>query len=89
MMGAVISVEENGLYKIGTNSGVLNQLYSRNQFQPCLEKFVHLKDIPSKSISLREAARTTSNGTGQGFLNVPATTIRDVKIVGASVSKQM
>ena len=67
VMGIVLDAEPNGLYKVGTKSGILQQKYSRNQFQPCRQKFISTDDVPTNCISLREAARVTSNGTGQGF----------------------
>ena len=49
------------LWKLGCMSGVLDQWYSRNQFQPTLEKFMNMDDVPmDKEISLRAAARLES-----------------------------
>lgn len=66
----VLTVEENGVYKLGTKHGLLNSHYARNQFTPCLEKFLDIKDLETdKEISLREAARYQSVGTGQGIFH--------------------
>lgn len=58
---------KDNFYEIGTTEGKLQQLYSRNQFTICKEKFVHIEDVPANSISLREAARSFSNLGGQGY----------------------
>lgn len=66
--GIITNVAENGLYTIGTVHGVLKQLYSRNQFILCTESFMKIDEVKmNKEISLREAARLSSIGTGQGF----------------------
>ncbi len=68
LKAVVLSAEENGLYRIGTRHGTLHQLYSRNQFIPCVESFMGLDEVvKDKEVSLREAARLDSIGTGQGF----------------------
>ncbi|OWR48203.1 KRAB-A domain-containing protein 2 [Danaus plexippus plexippus] len=62
-----MSVTDHNLYKLGTKYGVLNQLYSRNEFTVCEEKFVNIDEVPSRTCSLRECARKDSNLGGQGF----------------------
>ena len=62
------------LWKLGCKSGVLDQWYSRNQFQPTLEKFMSMDDVPmDKEISLRSAARLESIGGGQGIFKCNCT----------------
>ena len=61
-------VSEQGLYKLGTKSGIISQLYARNQFQPCSEQFICISDVPDTMISLRSSAIAQSKGSGQGFL---------------------
>ena len=57
------------MWKIGCKSGVLDQWYSRNQFQPTLEKFMNVEDVDTeKEVSLRAAARAESIGGGQEYL---------------------
>ena len=65
----VVEKHKDGhLWKLGTKSGVLDQWYSRNQFQPTLEKFLSIEEIPmDKEISLRAAARSESVTGGQGY----------------------
>ena len=61
-------------WKLGTKSGVLDQWYSRNQFQPTLEKFMSVEDVPlDKEISLRAAARAESVSGGQGYFRCNCT----------------
>ena len=56
------------LWKLGLMSGILDQWYSRNQFQPTLEKFLSVEDVNLESeISLRAAARAESIGGCQGY----------------------
>ncbi|PZC74411.1 hypothetical protein B5X24_HaOG207888 [Helicoverpa armigera] len=46
MLAKVIALTANNLYKLGTEQGVLNQLYSRNQFTVCKERFMSPEDVP-------------------------------------------
>ena len=62
------------LWKLGCSSGVLDQWYSRNQFQPTLEKFMSKDDVPmEQEISLRSAARQESISGGQGYFRCNCT----------------
>ena len=46
------------LCKLGCKIGILDQLYSRNQFQPTLDKFMCIEDINlDQEVSLRSVAR--------------------------------
>ena len=55
-------------------SGVLDQWYSRNQFQPTVEKFMNIADVPVEiEVSLRTAARQESIGGGQGYFRCNCT----------------
>ncbi|KAI6648407.1 hypothetical protein LOD99_14085 [Oopsacas minuta] len=66
----VVAVEHNGTYKLGTKYGQLNSHYTRNQFTPCLDKFLEINDVQTgKEISLRQVARNESVGTGQGMFH--------------------
>jgi hypothetical protein len=66
LLGVILS-EENTFYKIGTQSGTLKSCYSRNQFSHCEQNFLDVSQVPDEVITLREAARKASSGTGQGF----------------------
>ena len=60
---------DNGVYRLGTCNGILDQLYTRNQFKPCVEKFMDIEDVPKdKTICVRSAAKQASSGNGQGML---------------------
>ena len=65
----VLEQHPNGhLWKLGCESGVLDQWYSRNQFQPTTTKFMTVSEVPlEKEISLRAAAKAESISGGQGF----------------------
>ena len=77
-----MEVDDSGNYKLGTELGALSQMYVRSQFEPAVEKF----NVPNQTISLREAARGSSIGLGQGFLNAPVQQV--VVANAANVSKQ-
>ena len=68
-MKAVVleSHPDGNLWKLGCKAGVLDQWYSRNQFQPTLEKFMTISDVVlSKKVSLRSTAKQERIGGGQG-----------------------
>lgn len=72
---AVVLSIEDGFYKLGTSHGKLSQLYARNQFSPCIETFLTIEEVQQeKEITIREAARLDSVGTGQGFFKCTCTT---------------
>ena len=90
LKAVVLEMHSNGhLWKLGCKSGVLDQWYSRNQFQPTLEKFLTVQDVPmEKEVSLRMAARLESIGGGQGFFKCNCTgncTTKRCKCFKASV----
>ena len=64
LKGIILEMHPNGsMWKIGCKSGVLDQWYSRNQFQPTLEKFMNVEDVDiEKEVSIR----AESIGGGQG-----------------------
>ncbi|KAI1709052.1 hypothetical protein DdX_11449 [Ditylenchus destructor] len=55
-----------GMHKIGTEHGVLNNLYAANCVTPCREAFLSVENVPDKTVSLRTAANSSAMGTGQG-----------------------
>ena len=70
----VLEVNDGGLYKLGCRSGILDSLYSRNQFSPTLESFLTLDDVNTERIiPLRTAAGEESMGGGQGFFKCSCT----------------
>lgn len=67
ILGVVMETSE-GFFKIGTPDGILNQLYSRNQFTICQEKLIDVASIPTIQLPLRTIATAQSLGTGQGMV---------------------
>ena len=73
-LGLTISHPEGHLWKLGCQTGVLDQWYSRNQFQSTLEKFMSVLDVALEiEVSLRSAAKQESKGGGQGFFKFNCT----------------
>uniref|UniRef100_A0A8D8Q4X0 KRAB-A domain-containing protein 2 n=1 Tax=Cacopsylla melanoneura TaxID=428564 RepID=A0A8D8Q4X0_9HEMI len=64
---AVIIKKEDELYQLGTKLGIINSLYSRNQFTVCSEIFISLEDVKPEEISLRSVVSKQSLVGGQGF----------------------
>ena len=65
----VTGKEAGGLYKLGTQHGLLKQLYTRNQFNLREEKFLQINDVSQEQeTTLREVARAESMDSGQGYL---------------------
>ncbi|XP_045511256.1 KRAB-A domain-containing protein 2-like [Colias croceus] len=67
IMAVIISQETEGMYKLGTKHGILNQLYTRNQFTVCKETFIKTDIIPQHEVTIRECAKKESHLGGQGF----------------------
>ena len=59
---------EKDLYRIAVKAGILKGLYSRNQFDLCLQRLLSLDDVSQdSSVSLRSAVIAQSASGGQGF----------------------
>lgn len=56
IIAVITSVENVSLYKLGTKHGIVNQMYSRNEFTICKEKIISINDVPDITIALRECA---------------------------------
>ncbi|GFU60597.1 uncharacterized protein NPIL_657201 [Nephila pilipes] len=68
LLAVILEVQnEEEFYQLGTKQGRLSQLYTRNQFTICEEKFILLDDVPDLAISLRVCVRKTSLSGGQGY----------------------
>ncbi|KAK4875911.1 hypothetical protein RN001_012333 [Aquatica leii] len=67
VLAVVLSVNESGLYKLGTKEGVLERIYSRNEFTFADSNFIAESDILSLSLTLRKAL-ALSSGSKQGFV---------------------
>ena len=60
--GVILEIRDDGMYRIGTVSGVLDSMYMASQFQPSMSKFITPEDVPDKQVSLREAILHSSFG---------------------------
>lgn len=71
LMGVVMEVN-NGFYKVGTKNGVLPQLFTRNQLEPCENQFIELENVPEAETSFRAAvgAESVTGTQGGSFLGV-------------------
>ncbi|CAG4991245.1 unnamed protein product [Parnassius apollo] len=67
IIGVVLAKTDDELYQIGTNNGMIKQLYSRSQINVCPRVVLDVKNVPSTEIALRSVANLKSIGTGQGF----------------------
>lgn len=67
ILAVVMTVSDNELYRLGCKSGILQGLYSKNQFTLCTETFLNIKNVPPNDISVRSANKQTSLVGGQGF----------------------
>lgn len=68
IMACVTDVDPNGLYRLGTPNGTINQMYARSKFTLCKEKIISQDKVTDNQISLRSLATFQSTGTGQGFV---------------------
>ncbi len=66
---AVVLDEDNGLYRLGTSQGQLQQLFTRNQFEPMKSNFLKLSQVPDTPTTIRSTATAASNSGGQGFFH--------------------
>jgi hypothetical protein len=67
MFGIVLAVEE-GFYKIGTKSGILSQLFTRNQFELCENSFLSADEVLQQEKRFRSAVGGDSLVGKQGSL---------------------
>lgn len=68
VLAVVLDVTEDGLYRLGTQGGVISQLYRRSQFSTCPVDLLDAKTVPRENkISLCSAATAQSVAHGQGF----------------------
>ena len=59
LKGIGLETDQSSLYKLDREIGILNSMYSCQQFAPAVDKFM--------VVSLRETARTLSIGLAQDF----------------------
>lgn len=67
LLAVVMIVNDKELYRLGCKSGILQGLYSKNQFTVCTENFLSINEVPPIEISVRSANKQTSLVGGQGF----------------------
>ena len=68
IFGVIVEVDlTKDLYKIGTKDGILNSLYTRNQFTLCTEGTNNISDVSSIDILLKVCAGKASPFDGQGY----------------------
>ncbi|XP_050303513.1 SCAN domain-containing protein 3-like [Anthonomus grandis grandis] len=67
VLAVVLSINDSGLYQLGTKDGTLQSLYSRNEFTLADSDFIDISTVPSTSVSLRTASGLAS-GSKQGFI---------------------
>jgi hypothetical protein len=67
VLAFVVDVNSSGLHLMGTKEGLLEQLYTRNEFSTA-DNFIEEHDVPSSSLSLRSASMITS-GSKQGLVS--------------------
>lgn len=71
---AVVMSVEGGFYKLGTEHGVLKQLYARSEFSILHEKLLLLSSVGTEEKSLRTIASSQSLTGGQGYTRCNCTT---------------
>ena len=65
ILAIVLDVVDNEYYKLTTKNGVINQLYTRNQFSICKENLILITDVQmDQQISLRQASASNSSTGG-------------------------
>ncbi|KAL4083366.1 hypothetical protein QTP88_028690 [Uroleucon formosanum] len=70
LLAVVVEIINEEFYGLGSKAGILNQLFTRNQFTLCEEKFISISDVPNTTTSIRQAVAQLSLSGGQGFLRL-------------------
>ncbi|KAI4496192.1 hypothetical protein M0804_000002 [Polistes exclamans] len=65
ILAVVMSVTENGFYRLGTSEGILKQEYARSHFTLCSKNLLRIEDIPDQKISLPSVTIDQSSGSSQ------------------------
>ena len=69
VLAIVSEINNDGLYKLSTENGPLDRLFSRNELLQADSQFMSQSNNNNiKKIPLRTAANMSSKGSGQGFL---------------------
>ena len=63
----VLEVLDNGLYRLGCKSGILENCYNATELLPLgLVRFPELNEVPSDSVSVHQAAQLQASSTVTG-----------------------
>lgn len=62
-----MSLTEDGLYRIVSPEGILNQVYMRSQFTLCPKNLLRIEHIPDNETPLLSVAIAQFSRSGQGF----------------------
>ena len=69
VLGAIVDVDENDIYKTSIKSEILKRRLSRNQFDLCPQKLLNKSNVNcAKDISLLQVITEESKSGGQGFV---------------------
>ena len=66
IIGVVMAIK-NDQYKLGTKVGIIDVWFSRNGFESVKFRGLTPDDVPDVKLTVREAVRKQSVGTGQGY----------------------
>ncbi|GFO14781.1 integrase core domain protein [Plakobranchus ocellatus] len=70
LFAVVLNMTEDGFYHLGTDQGVLKQLYARAEFTVCPKEQMKAEDVPDNEIALRSAPTYKFTGSDQGFVRL-------------------
>ncbi|GFW59757.1 uncharacterized protein TNCV_4718491 [Trichonephila clavipes] len=64
LAASIMSVTEDGFYRLETSDGILKQLYARSRFTLCPQNLLRIQNISDCEISHRSVAIAQSSGRG-------------------------
>ena len=68
MVSVILSITDDGFYKIGTKNGILSSIYAINHIFQCKEQLITRSDLLNIEIPLRTASIQNSLTGEQGFI---------------------
>jgi hypothetical protein len=69
IMGNIVDRDNNDMYRIAVQGGLLQGKYSRNQYDLCVQKLLTDRDVSQEQeVALRTAVELESKCGGQGFV---------------------
>ncbi|XP_050302119.1 uncharacterized protein LOC126740226 [Anthonomus grandis grandis] len=63
----VVETNREGMYRLGNESGTIEEMFSRNQFTVCDNQLLDIDKVSSEKKSLRQIATSESMSGGQGY----------------------